>query len=46
MAVFRVILCGRWSEDEGWVELEGPPGPAESPSSDDKNSEDDEAMED
>lgn len=23
MAVFKVELAGRWSEDEGWVEMAG-----------------------
>ena len=23
MAVFRVALVGRWSEDDGWVEMSG-----------------------
>ena len=23
MAVFKVTLAGRWSEDEGWVEMAG-----------------------
>jgi mRNA turnover protein 4 len=23
MAVFKVTLAGRWSEDEGWVEMSG-----------------------
>lgn len=23
MAIFKVTLAGRWSEDEGWVEMAG-----------------------
>lgn len=23
MAVFKVTLAGRWSEDEGWIEMAG-----------------------
>lgn len=28
MAVFKVTLAGRWSEDDGWVELAGLPADA------------------
>ncbi len=37
LSVFKVRLAGRWSEDEGWVEVEGFPTVDEQESGEEDN---------
>lgn len=45
MAVFKVTLAGRWSEDEGWVKLAELPAESGTPE-DGSESAEEEGMED
>lgn len=46
LAVFKVRLAGRWSEEEGWVEVDGLPAPGEEGEVGGSGGEDDDGMDD